>query len=257
MSVLLDYHVVKCSCIQYTLYLDLLKKCLTGVIYKDPGFQFNRYSDEVRHDGSDWPRTALTMIGVKQLDNIQQCAEDVLANKVPGDFIETGVWRGGATIFMRAILKAHGDIQRRVWVADSFKGTPVPNAEKYPFDEGTSSYTIKELAVSLEEVQANFVRYGLLDDHVQFLEGRFSQTLPAAPIDKLAILRLDGDLYESTWDALVNLYPKLSIGGYVIIDDYGSNVACAKAVRDYRALHAITDEIYRIDNSGAYWKRTC
>ncbi len=237
-------------------YLELAKQSLTGSIYQDPSIQTNTYDQELREYGKDWPRTALTMIGLKRLDNIQQCVEDVLANKIPGDFIETGVWRGGATIFMRAVLKAYGDTQRRVWVADSFEGDPVPNVEKYPVDAPIRLCDMKQFAVSLEEVQANFASYDLLDDQVQFLKGWFSQTLPTAPIHKLAILRLDGNLYESTMDALVNLYPKLSIGGYVIIDDYkGLIPACAQAVNDYRIEHNITEEMELIDDDAVYWKR--
>ncbi len=237
------------------LYLNLLKKCLIGSIYRDPSIQTNTYDQELREHGKDWPRTALTMIGLKQLDNIQQCAEDALTNKVPGDFMETGVWRGGATVFMRAILRVRGDIQRRVWVADSFEGDPVPNVEKYPADAHIALHNSKQLAVPLEEVQANFERYGLFDDQVQFLKGWFSQTLPTAPIDKLAMLRIDDDLYESTMDALLNLYPKLSIGGYVIINSCKElTSACAQAVNDYRAQHNITEEIQWADNA-MYWKR--
>lgn len=80
--------------------------------------------------------------------------------------------------------------------------------------------------------------------------------MPNAPIEKLAIIRLDGDLYESTWDALTNLYPKLSIGGYVIIDDWNIP-CCVKAVYDFRKKFNIVDPIiYISDGMGAFWKRT-
>jgi O-methyltransferase len=111
------------------------------------------------------------------------------------------------------------------------------------------------LAVSLEEVQNNFRRYGLLDDQVRFLKGWFRDTLPSAPIRRLAVLRLDGDLYESTIDSLTHLYPKLVRGGYAIIDDFGDVPACRQAVMDYRALHGITEEIIPIDWSGAFWRK--
>ena len=88
-------------------------------------------------------------------------------------------------------------------------------------------------------MQANFRAYRVLDDKVKFLKGWFKDTLPGAPIRSLAILRLDGDYYESTMDALTNLYDKLSVGGYVIIDDYGEDswTYCQKAVDDYRRDH--------------------
>ena len=121
---------------------------------------------------------------------------------------------------MRALLKAYAVKDRLVWVADSFKGLPVPNPEKYPADTGDRLHEFKELAVPLDQVKSNFAKYGLLDNQVRFLKGWFRDTLPNAPVEQLAIIRLDGDMYESTMEALVHLYPKLSRGGYSIVDDY-------------------------------------
>jgi O-methyltransferase len=208
-----------------------------------------------RAEGRDWPVLAHTMVGLKRLDNLQCCIESVLANKVPGDLIETGVWRGGATILMRAVLKAHKVTDRLVWVADSFEGLPVPDPEKYPADSGDVHHTFKALAIGLETVKNNFRAYGLLDDQVRFLKGWFRDTLPSAPFKELAVVRLDGDLYESTMDGLVNLYPKLSPGGCIIIDDYGAVPGCKKAVDDYRESHAIKQEIVPIDWGGVYWRK--
>jgi hypothetical protein len=206
-------------------------------------------------EGRIWPLVAHTMIGLKRLDNLEFCIEQVITNGVVGDLIETGVWRGGATIFMRAVLKAYGVTDRYVWVADSFEGLPPPEAGKYPHDAGDTLHEARELAISLEQVKANFERYGLLDDQVRFLKGWFRDTLPVAPIERLAVLRLDGDMYESTMDTLVNLYPKLSEGGYVIVDDYGAIPACRQAVHDYRSANAITEEIHDIDWTGIFWQK--
>jgi O-methyltransferase len=208
-----------------------------------------------RSMGKDWPPDAETMIGLKRLDNLRQCVQIVIQDDIPGDFIETGVWRGGACILMRGALSAFGDDSRCVWVADSFEGLPKPNAEKYAFDRGDCHWTRNDyLAISLEEVQANFARYHLLDDRVKFLKGWFRDTLPSAPIEKLAILRLDGDMYESTMDALSALYHKLSLGGFVIVDDYLLN-GCRAAINDYRAAYGISDPIVDIDGSAIYWRR--
>ena len=196
------------------------------------------------------------MVGPKRLENIRFCIEDVLQQGVPGDFIETGVWRGGSVIFMRAMLKAHAVTDRIVWVADSFEGLPKPDAAKYPADSGDRHFLIPELAISLEQVQANFRAFGLLDSQVRFLKGWFKDTLPTAPIEKLAVARLDGDLYESTIDALTNIYPKLSVGGYLIVDDYGAVPACKKAVHDYRDARGIKDPIKNIDDIGHFWHKT-
>jgi O-methyltransferase len=214
------------------------------------------FDSALRTEGRDHPQVADTMIGLRRLDNLQDCIEDVLRREVPGDLIETGVWRGGATIFMRAVLKAYQVRDRKVWVIDSFEGLPRPNAEKYPADADDIHYTMQHLAVSLEGVQANFAKYGLLDDQVCFLKGWFKDVLPDLLVDKVALMRLDGDMYESTMDALTYLYPKLSRGGYVIIDDYGYINSCRQAVHDFRAANQIEEEIRPIDWSGVYWQRS-
>ena len=266
-----------------SLYLDLLKKCLTRVLFPEqyrpllPAksrsgriawhyvqsllshfdlniVQVGSVDLETRQEGLDWPASAETMIGVRRLDNLQSCILDVLRNGIPGDLIETGVWRGGATILMRAVLKAYGKEDRLVWVADSFQGLPKPDATKYPADAGDTLWRVAQLAVPLENVKENFRRYGLLDDQVQFLVGWFRDTLPKAPIKHLAILRLDGDLYESTWDALTHLYPKLSPGGYAIVDDYALP-NCRAAVDEYRRQHQITEQLEPIDQFGKFWQR--
>lgn len=240
-------------------YLRLLMSCLVGLIYRDPPLRdpdAKGFDPEVREYGWDWPSNAHSMIGKKRMQNVRDLVESVIGNGVPGDLIETGVWRGGACIFMRGILKTYGVTDRTVWLADSFEGLPPPNDAKYPQDRGDSFHTFKELAVTLEEVRDNFARYDLLDDQVKFLEGWFRDTLPTAPIERLALLRLDGDMYESTMDALTPLYPKLSPGGYVIVDDYHVVPACKQAVEDFRTARGIVDEIVEIDGVGVYWQRS-
>ncbi|MFN2607371.1 MAG: TylF/MycF family methyltransferase [Acidimicrobiales bacterium] len=211
---------------------------------------------DLRRDGRDWPTDAETMIGTLRLDNLQSCVTSVLRDGVPGDLMETGVWRGGASIFMRGVLKAHGVTDRVVWAADSFQGLPRPEAERFGDDAGDRFWGYGALAVSLDEVKANFARYGLLDDQVRFLAGWFRDTLPGAPVERLAVLRLDGDMYESTIVALEALYPKLSPGGFVIVDDYGAVPACKSAVEDYRAASGIDDPIEEIDWGGVFWQRS-
>jgi O-methyltransferase len=196
------------------------------------------------------------MIGLERLNNLESCITDVIHRGIPGDLIETGVWRGGATIFMRGVLKAFRDTSRTVWVADSFQGLPRPDIDRYPQDAGDTYWESNNVfAVSLDEVRANFAKYGLLDDQVRFLEGWFKDTLPGAPIERLAVLRLDGDMYSSTADALTHLYPKLSVGGYVIIDDYNNEPRCRQAVDDFRAARGITEQIQDIDWTGVFWQR--
>ncbi len=137
-----------------------------------------------RLEGRIWPLDAVTMVGRTRLDDLQHCIEEVVARDVPGDCIETGVWRGGASMLMRAVLNAHGCHDRKVWLADSFAGLPPPDP-RYPADAGGTFHLAPRLAVSLEEVQANFERFGLLDESVVFLKGWFAETLPQTRDDRL------------------------------------------------------------------------
>ena len=243
------------------LYLQLLKRCLTRLLFPDLTHDWNLATTRpvdpaVREIGGDWPSEAVTMVGLRRLDNLQTCVIKVLEGRIPGELVETGTWRGGCAILMRAVLKAFGDDARTVWVADSFQGLPKPS-EEYPPDEGDPHWTLNSyLGVSLDQVKQNFRQFELLDDKVRFLPGWFRDTLPAAPIDRIALLRLDGDMYESTYVALSALYPKVSPGGFVIVDDFGALPNCRKAVEDYRARHHITDELTTIDWTGVYWTRS-
>jgi hypothetical protein len=208
---------------------------------------------ERRSAGRDWPSTAESMIGLFRMDSLHACLLDVLQRGVLGDVIEAGVWRGGATIFMRAVLDAFGARDRRVWVADSFAGLPPPDAA-FPADQGDVHWQYSELAVPLDTVKENFARYGLLDDRVVFVPGWFRDTLPSLPVDRLAILRIDADMYESTSVALRTLYSKVSEGGYVILDDYGGLPASRLAVDEFRQEMGIADPLLMIDWTGAKWK---
>jgi O-methyltransferase len=266
-------------------YLELLKHALTFTLWPEPlipiahlnedrpflkraavrlmastlrptGYQLARDPKptwEDRRDGGNWPYYADTMMGLTRLEHLQHCVETVLRESIPGDLIETGVWRGGGCIFMRGVLAAHGITDRTVYVADSFRGfPPIESAH----DTGAAPDESRAyLAVPIETVRENFRRYGLLDEQVVFLEGFFKATLPRAPIEQLAILRLDGDMYSSTTDALTALYPKLAPGGFCIVDDYGAIDACKQAVTDYRAAHSITTDIQTIDWTGVYWRK--
>lgn len=239
------------------LYLNLMERCLANTIYGDPAFDpwtESSYSAENRDVGKDWPSVAHTMIGARRLHNTRVLAERVLTEGIPGNFIETGVWRGGATILMRAVCAAHGDTTRRVYCADSFEGLPPPNPDAYPADEGDTHATFEQLSISIEEVRSNFAAYGLLDDQVQFLKGWFKDTLPDLD-EQFALVRLDGDMYESTIQAIEALYPRLSPGGFLIVDDYGAVEGCKQAIEDFRAAHGISAEVHAIDWAGIWWQK--
>ena len=231
-------------------YLDLLKRSLTGILYEDPDINTRVFVENHRHIGSDWPYSGKTMIGMVGLGNTERLVKRVIADKVEGDLVECGVWRGGTCIFMQGILTEHNETHRQVWVVDSFRGLPPPI---YPIDPDLAS--VPCLAVPLPEVKHNFELYNLLGSNVHFLEGWFEDTLPTAPIEKIAYLRLDGDLYKSTMDTLENLYPKLSSGGFIDIDDYPLE-CCRTAVEEYRTRMGITEHLrYGPGVHGVYWRK--
>jgi hypothetical protein len=296
------------------LYIDMVKRAVSNILYQDRPLAFYDHRQQPalaagfslarRVSGEDVPTEAQTLIGVRRLENIRACIEQVLADEVPGDLVEAGVFRGGATVFMRAVLKAHGVTDRRVFACDTF--TPIapkrPNWFILPlaqglgaipskwwrrkiffiiqdhFDEAKSfpyctdpSEDLVEFVMwhlrnpaailtaggsSLEEVQSLFARYGLLDDQVVFLKGFFADTLPTAPLERASVIRLDGDTYESTRDAITQLHPKLSPGGFCIIDDYYAYKDCQRAVDEYRDEHGIDDEIVRVDNMAVCWRKS-
>jgi len=277
-------------------YLDLLKRCLTGYLYDESshepitleelpspglrrprkwlrnllyrrlvryldkrGYQLAyraRFDAEKRERGEDWPTIAYTMVGLKRLDNVQWCIDECLRCGTPGDLVETGVWRGGTGMFMRAVLEARGDAERVVWLADSFAGMPVPKPERFAADVDSPDLSAcSYLRVDLESVRRNFARFGLLDERVHFLKGWFADTLAQAPIHAIAVLRLDGDLYESTMDALVALYARVSPGGFVIVDDYHGWPGCKKAVDEFRERHGIVARLRAIDAQATFWQR--
>jgi O-methyltransferase len=266
------------------LYLDMLARCLTRDLFLDeevrnvnlrdwPGGEPDGLRDMLRERrwrvvrpgadhatravGNDWPPHAETMVGLARLANVRALTRTALADGIPGDLVETGVWRGGTAIYLRAILAAAGDATRTVWACDSFEGLPEADGERFPMDVPLRLHEHPQLAVGLDQVKDNFARYGLLDDQVRFVPGWFRDTLPklATELDAIAVLRLDGDMYESTIDALTHLEPLVSPGGYVIVDDHNGIDACREAVTDHRAAHGITAEIHHVDWTAVWWRK--
>lgn len=182
----------------------------------------------------------------ERLLRIDDLYKKIRAEGIKGDLMECGVWRGGITVFMKALTRAYNDESRRVWVSDSFNGVPnaarqdsenlyaVPDDVKQmdrhqwggSVNEPGVDGQFKEkniLTVEHEYVRDNFVRFGLLDEQVKFLPGYFNESLPEVSkqgMKELALLRVDGDLYTSTMDVLLNLYDFVSPGGFIVFDDY-------------------------------------
>ncbi|MEK6250803.1 MAG: TylF/MycF/NovP-related O-methyltransferase [Actinomycetota bacterium] len=252
-------------------YLELLKLCLcdlagartlsvsrTGDTRRPDSQVKCRELDEkelaLRARGSDWPFSGLTMVGLKRLDDLQLCIESIVADGVEGDVIEAGAWRGGASILARATLDSLGADERTVWVADSFQGLPAPDAAGFPEDRELDLSQVEFLAVPVGEVWGYFARFGL-ERGVELVEGFFDETLPGLRDQRWSVIRLDGDTYEATWVGLESLYPGLSAGGYLIVDDYGLIKECQAAVDDFRREHEIAEPIEKIDWNGARWRR--
>lgn len=245
-----------------SLYLDLLEAVLLDTIYSSSVSESQHWNsarkgqqatDAEIEGGQYWPARAHTMIGRRRLRNFRTAIETIIADRIPGDILEAGVWRGGASIYARGVLKAFGDNGRKVYVADSFDGLPKPD-QRYPADQGDQHWEIDFLKVSLEEVKANFSAYDLLDEQVVFVEGFFEKTLPNLATDSLAVLRLDGDMYSSTIQILDSLYKKVSPGGFVIVDDYNALANCREAVDVFRAAHGIQEMMETVDWTGVYWR---
>jgi len=304
-----------------SLYLDLVKRAVINLLYEDISFwkydqskqahvMLGWFDLNARILGEDFPTEAHSMIGWRRLTNIQECAEHIFENSVKGDFVETGVFRGGSTIFMRAILKAFESTERKVYACDVFiyekpqdgttsqfltflsslflrVATQIPfrwwkmflyrsvearqrtfPRSEHPSDEwmnmflfmashlGEKLRTIdRRDRTSLEAVKSHFARYGLLDSQVVFLKGYFSETLPKADIQSIALLRCDGDSFESTYGVLRELYFKVSPGGFVIIDDYNTFSDCKNAVDRFRKENSIDAPMIPIDHLSMYWQK--
>lgn len=238
-------------------YLDLAKRCILRTIFPDqnldPDGNVLPYDAELRREGRLYPTEAYSMVGELRLDSLEKACLEVINNSVPGDFAECGVWRGGCGILMKAVLRdRRAEGSRRVWLFDSFEGAPPP---RLPEDSGDRHFAYSHIfAVSKEAVEANFRAMNLLDGGVVFRQGWFSDTVPAAhDLQSIAVLRLDGDMYESTKVCLDWFYPRISKGGYVLIDDYYVLDGCRRAVDDYRSEHEITATILASDWNGVYW----
>ena len=234
-------------------YIDLLKRSITNHNYLGGDTPFEKFRCVTHYDvdQGQWKidplARPLTLLSKRQLDLIEQCILVVDEEGVPGDFIEAGVWRGGAIIFMRALLDAHQIMGRRVFAADSFAGIPKSARALYePVDEWPDRWV-----ASLEEVKENIGRLGLLDERIVFVPGFFADSLKTLTGETFALIRLDSDSYESVETSLVQLYPLVSLGGIVIIDDWHLP-SCKAAVLDYRARCGIAGPIHEHDGN-AYW----
>ncbi|KAL3418156.1 hypothetical protein PVAG01_09871 [Phlyctema vagabunda] len=260
----------------YALQTAAVVKGATGIEIAEQPF-----NDKLRKFGRDWPRYGYTMVGMHRLGHLRTALETVLGvgavdsndaggaislpANIAGDYLECGVWRGGASIFATGVLTAwtgfgavsEADASREVHVCDSFNGLPQASTAADHNEWNEMHY----LEVSLATVRSNFARFDLLlEERVHFHVGYFQFSLPRVRADlvqrqrRLAVLRLDGDMYESTLDELFNLYDLVSVGGFILIDDWSIPV-CRSAVEDFMKMHGITTAVVE-DADVAYWRKT-
>lgn len=201
-----------------------------------------------RINGLHW--SGFTMIGLRRLDNLEYCINEVIKNKVRGAIVEAGVWKGGACIFASRMLQQLQE-DRNVYVCDIFEGTfPKPTNVD---DEWTEKYDFSPLSVKLKNVKKYFDEFAASTPNIIFKEGWFSDTLPTITED-VAILRIDGDTYQSTMDTLM-LEPQIPSGGFIIMDDWAIATS-RKAFLDYFKDKGVTEEdVIPVDSLSTYWKK--
>lgn len=247
-----------------TQYFHALKVSLDGQLLRTPSLfpgvgqaealKKVEFNASLRENGLDWPLYGLTMVGYKRLTNLENLLRETSLNRIKGDFVECGVWRGGSSVFAKAVWDAYNEHSRRIHLVDSFNG--LPKATQGNDDNSWNRMTY--LKVKEDDIRQSFAELRLLDDRVEFVKGYFRYSLPVLRKEmqsggrKIAILRMDGDMYESTMDILYNLYDLVSIGGCIIIDDFSIPV-CRKAMDEFMRRHAMNPVYTSIDGSGAYF----
>jgi O-methyltransferase len=266
-------------------YIDLLKSalmgCLENTCYNEVGagkksgikkafqtilkflipkntklIRLSQGSKEERQMRSDSTFNAYTLVGYKRLQFLEESVKEIAHKKIDGDILEAGLWRGGASIFIKKMMDIVG-LNNQLYCADSFEGMPKPKL-KTDLDSLNGDYSkIDFYTVGLEKVIENFKNFNALDSQVHFVKGWFSETMPLLreKIKKISLLRVDCDLYESTLDVLVNMYDKVSEGGFVYIDDYYGWEGCRKAVDEFRLARSIDQALVTVDRDSVYWNK--
>ena len=193
-----------------------------------------------------------TMTSPARVAALRAAARYVDAKNVPGAFVECGVWRGGSS--MAAALTFSPS--RQLFLFDTFEGMSAPGTHDWRAKDGADAATMLKSARKettnwcyspLDEVKRNMALTGYPESHITYVKGRVEDTLPANAPEQVSVLRLDTDWYESTRHELLHLYPRLSPGGVLIIDDYGYWAGARKAVDEYFSGSLF---LSRIDETG-------
>lgn len=262
-------------------YLRFLRGLLTGAALEcealAPAANFAKCLDPFRR-GRAWPKLGITMAGMARAASISEQLKLIKDSNVPGAYLEAGVWRGGMSIYARASMYVYKLAKRKMYVADSFMGLPPPRNSSLRPDETAYSQKAssnRTLAVGMQHVKNNFRMYGVDSEQVVLVPGYFVDSLP--PLreemvrtgEQIALLRMDGDMYDSTIDILYNLYDLVPVGGIIVVDDWDWKSGCKEgstararplfgakeAVIDFHAMHEITAVMHDIDGTGAWWQK--
>jgi len=180
---------------------------------------------------------------VEPLYALFQSVEYIIENNIPGDFVECGVWKGGSAMMMAYTLMHHGITDRKIYLYDTYEGMAEPEDVDEDFKGIKASHLMATenkqddesvwCFCSLEDVKKNLALTGFPSENLVFVKGRVEETIPAEMPEKIGLLRLDTDWYESTYHELKHLYPLLSKNGMLIIDDYGHWKGAREAVDKY------------------------
>jgi O-methyltransferase len=199
-----------------------------------------------------------TMTSVERLYALYKTVEYLVRNDIPGDFVECGVWRGGSVMMMALALQKFGGTGRRIRCFDTFEGMPTPGDVDIRHDTGERAADIMAVTerdedaviwalAPLEQVQRNIAATGYPADLVTYHKGKVEETLPGEAPERIALLRLDTDWYESTKHELVHLYPRLVAGGVLIVDDYGYWRGSRDATDEYFGAARQSPLLSRVD----------
>jgi cephalosporin hydroxylase len=188
-------------------------------------------------------------MGRFRLEHLERCLELIREEAIGGDLVESGTGRGGAAIFMCGFLAAYEVSGRRMWVADRFATAGSAGTRDGLRRDGF------RFARDFNTVREGFARFGLLDDRVVFLQGPPSRTLAEAPIDEIAVLRVESQEPDEVAAVLGALYDRVTPGGFVVVDGYGAP-ECEAAVEEFRSLHGLVEPLERVDWSAAAWRKT-
>jgi O-methyltransferase len=214
-------------------------------------------------DPAFWPHyeacKRYTMTSVERMYALYEATRYVVRGKIPGDFAECGVWRGGSIMLAARVLRELGDSSRKVYLYDTFEGMSAPTTKDVDLAGRSAGekWSAKRAAdhndwcyAPLADVQRNIAATGYPTESVVFVKGTVEDTLPGTAPERIALLRLDTDWYESTRQTLVHLYPRLAPGGVLIIDDYGHWQGCRQAVDEYFAANEPAPLLTRVDYTG-------